>query len=387
MKTVVLNEKGRNLWDQKLRTYHVSTVSEAPEDLIPGASVFVELESGEFAGIGYFNSNSKLPLRILSFTRNCIDADFWREKIQKALDYRLTFYSPEDSFRLIFGDSDEIPGLIVDKFSTYLSVQITTAGIEEYSETILDVLKEIFDPDAIVLACDSLPRKKEGLELYRKVAFGNCPSVITADVDGVIHAIDLLSGHKTGFFLDHRLNRKTAAELSRGKSVLDMFCFTGAFGLKAARNQASNVTSVDIHEPSINLGIESARLNGLSDNIQFIKAEAFDFLSETSETWDLVFLDPPSFVRGHRRARRNLSNYRKINALGLKAVSPGGIFVTSCCSFHVSRDDYLNVLKSALVTSNRSGKIFHVGCQSPDHPFIPGVNGTDYLKCFFIKLD
>lgn len=387
METVVLNCKGSSLRRNHLQTYHISTIEDVPGDLSPGTPVQVIDDTRTFAGYGYYNPQSKLPLRILSFEEQSIDHSFWMNRLKQALNYRLTFYKAHDSFRLIFGDADGIPGLIVDKFSTHLVVQVTTAGIENYLNQVLDALEELCSPDSIVLACDSLPRKKEGLELYRTVARGKCPDLCLADIDGIDHFIDLKSSHKTGFFLDHRVNRSNAASYCQDRSVLDMFCFSGAFGIRAARNRATSVTAVDIHAPSLELGQKTADHHGLSDRMTFFKAEAFEFLATTTQQWDTVFLDPPSFVRGSRRARRNLSNYKKINTLGLQVTKPHGLYITSCCSFHVSRNDYLDVLSTAMIQSGRTGRIFHMGWQSPDHPSRPGVDGTDYLKCFFVKLD
>ncbi|MCD4654871.1 class I SAM-dependent rRNA methyltransferase [bacterium] len=385
---VSLKESGFKLWQQGRRTFHESTIADVPAGLPSGASVDIKLPNGNLGGRGYFNGLSKIPLRLLTYNNEIIDINFWLNQFKIALGFRLDFYPEEDSFRLIFGDSDKIPGLIVDKFGNYLVIQITTAGIERHSENILAALDILFEPHGIVLACDSLPRKKEGLELYRIQVKGEpLYHPVQAKVDGVQYLIDILHGHKTGFFLDHRKNREFAAKLCKGKNVLDMFCFSGAFAIAASLQHADHVTAIDIHEPSIALGRKSAELNGVSDKLEFVRAEAFDFLASTDTKWDLVFLDPPSFVRGNKRARRNLFNYRKINRLALNIVSPGGILVTSCCSFHVSREDYMGVLESALQQAGCSGKIFHVGCQSPDHPIIPGADGTDYLKCFFLKKD
>ena len=385
--TVKLKESGVKLWKAQKQTYHEKHIEEAPAGIPVGASVQALLPDGTFAGKGYYNSNSRLSLRLLTFEEEPIDREFWHRRLSKALDYRLCFYHTNDSFRLIFGDSDRVPGLIIDKFSDVIVVQITTAGIELCKEDILDALEGLFYPKAIVLACDSLPRKKEGLELYRDVVRGSVTGPVLADIDGIGHLVDVLNGHKTGFFLDHRCNRQMAAEFSKDRDVLDMFCFTGAFAMRAAFAGATLVTAVDIHEPSIETGVLTAKHHQRSDQVNFVRAEAFDYLANTEQKWDTIFLDPPSFVRGSKRARRNLSNYRKINAFAMNCLKPEGILITSCCSFHVSRKDYLEVIESALETSGRSAKIFRTGYQSPDHPAIPGVDGTDYLKCFFLKME
>jgi 23S rRNA (cytosine1962-C5)-methyltransferase len=166
-----------------------------------------------------------------------------------------------------------------------------------------------------------------------------------------------------------------------------LFCFSGAFGIKAALNGAESVISVDIHEPSIDLGRKSSDANQVSHILDFQRFEAFEFLTSTDRKWDVIFLDPPSFVRGSRRARRNLNNYRKINSLALNCLAPDGILVTSCCSFHVKRHDFMQVIHDAMGHSNRRGRVFHSGSQSPDHPIIPGMDGTDYLKCFSLLFD
>ena len=317
------------------------------------------------------------------------DRDFWLDAVHSALKFRHRFYSPEESFRVVFGEADHLPGLIVDKFGEYLSVQVTTAGIELQRDLILEVLDEILNPKGIILTCDSLPRKKEGLPLYRRVAGGDVPTQILAPVDGVSHWIDCVNGHKTGFFLDHRVNREWAAELCSGKRVLDLFCYSGAFGIRAGLKGAQEVDCIDIFEPALDLGEQTALLHGIGQTVRFQRAEAFSYLAGAAEKkkWDVIFLDPPSFVRGSRRAQRNQANYRKITMLALGALAPNGILVTSCCSFHVTRTDFIQTTQSAFTLQDRNCRIFRIGCQSPDHPILPGVEGTDYLKCLFTAAD
>ncbi|MBN1879270.1 class I SAM-dependent rRNA methyltransferase [bacterium] len=386
---VRLNDTGYKAWENHRNTFGEECIAETPSGIEPGATVSVICPSGHFAGIGYFNRLSRLPLRLLSREAMFPDREFWINSIQSALMFRHRFYTSDESFRIVFGEADQIPGLIVDKFGSVLSVQVTTAGIERHQEVILDVLEELLHPEGIFLSCDCLPRKKEGLPLYRRVARGEVRESFFAPVDGVIHAIDCLHGHKTGFFLDHRLNRHWTAELCKGKQVLDLFSYSGAFGIRAALHQAEHVLCVDIFEPALTLGRTTARFHDIESLIEFKRAEAFAFLNDPSnnESWDVIFLDPPSFVRGNRRAQRNQANYRKIAFLALNALAPGGILVTSCCSFHVSRTDFIKITENAFIQKNRDCRIFRIGSQSPDHPILPSVEGTDYLKCLFTAAD
>lgn len=387
--TVRLNDHGTKIFLRHLQTFGTDSIADIPAGLQPGECVRIVTENTVFAGIGYVNQHSRIPLRILSFDDRYPDKNFWIQSIRAALAYRYRFYNPEDSFRVVYGDADHLPGLIIDKFSDCLSVQITTAGIERYVDTILDTLQEIFQPAGIMLACDSLPRKKEGLNLFRHTARGAIPEPYYAVVDGVEHAVNFYKSHKTGFFLDHRDNRRSAARLCSGKTVLDVFCYSGSFGILAGLQDAEHVTCVDIFEPALEMGRCTAKRHGIAERMDFIRAEAFGYLGQHTHhrKWDIIFLDPPSFVRGKHRSQRNLSNYRKIATLALENLAPGGILITSCCSYHVSREDFMAVTFDAFCRHDRTCRVFHIGSQSPDHPVHPGIEGTDYLKCFFIAAD
>jgi len=382
---VQINDRGLELWRRRIRTLPDSTIADAPPGVGCGETVAIRLPDGTVSGTGYFNVHSRLPLRILAFDNRPIDSEYWYSLIENALRYRRRFYSDGESYRWIFGEADEIPGLIVDVFGNVVVVQVTTAGLEKYLELILDCVEAIVKPVAVVLACDSLPRRKEQLPLYRTVARGVLPGPFFTDIDGVAHLIDPVNGHKTGFFLDHRDNRERAAGMCAGKTVLDMFSYSAAFGIRAALSGAAAVTSVDVFEPAVEWGRKTALYHQCSDRLHVLKAEAFDFLKNTDQSYDLIFLDPPSFVRGSRRARRNLSNYIKINRFALDALTENGILVTSCCSFHVTPDDFSEIITSALYQSGRSARVFHIGSQSPDHPILTDVPGTAYLKCVFLE--
>jgi 23S rRNA (cytosine1962-C5)-methyltransferase len=385
---VILSAQGVRALEQGNTIIPADLVSRPSDTCDPGSLVTVLSPSNTLMGTGYFNALSRIPLRMLTDGPEPVDADFWSKRIESAYRYRQQFYCDTDSYRVIFGESDGFPGLVADWYSGVLVVQITTAGMERLFPLLLPLIKEQLSPRALILSCDSLARKKEGLTTYRKVEFGRGNGPFQAEIDGLQQWIDPLTGHKTGFFLDHRLNRVRGAMFCKGKRVLDMFCYSGDFGIRAAGNSAESVTAVDIFNPAIELGKKTAADHGLTDRTHFIRAEAIDFLSNACrrDTWDVIFLDPPSWVRGAGRSRRNLNTYRKVNRLALQRLAPNGILITSICSFHVTRNDFFTLLGRALHESGRIGRVFETGSASPDHPVKPGVPGMDYLKCFFLQM-
>ncbi|MBN1355239.1 class I SAM-dependent rRNA methyltransferase [bacterium] len=388
-RAAVLTDKALQLIREGHAIFTPSSIARVPDPVEPGATVRVLSPAGELIGLGYFNGLSRIPLRILTFTDEPVDRGFWDRRIEAAWRFRRKFYSRKDSFRIVFGEADGFPGLVADWFSGVLVVQITTAGMERQMECVLPVLVDRLSPKAVILSCDSLARKKEGLPCYRRIETGRIDIPFQASVDGIRSWMDPMTGHKTGFFLDHRLNRKRAAEFCHGKRVLDMFCYSGDFGIRAAMAGASDVTLVDIFESALGLGSRTAADHGVSNRCDFIRAEAVDFMTRYAgrDRWDVIFLDPPSWVRGAGRARRNLANYRKVNRLALQCLALGGLLVTSICSYHVSREDFLRLLGHALHEADRTGRIFETGGAGPDHPILPGLEGTDYLKCFFLELE
>ncbi len=353
----------------------------------PGATVSIISENGEFLGKGYCNTNSKIPLRLMSYENEKIDFDFILRRCLTAAEYRHKFYSPTGSYRLIHSEADGLPGLIIDKFNAHYCVQISTFGIERLKPWITEILVRCFNAESLFFLCDSLGRKKEGLECYKQIAHGKPVLPLCAEIDGVEYYFDPLSGHKTGFFLDQRENRRLSALISPGKRVLDLFCYCGAFSIASSLAGADHVDAVDIFQEGIDWGKRSASHHKLESRITFHRQEATQFMkSNTGQKWDVVFLDPPSLVRGYRRAKRNLSNYRKINRLALELVNPGGVFVTSICSYHVTPDDFHRILGEVFHDSKRNGYIFRQCGASFDHPVFPGRSETDYLKTFFIQI-
>ncbi len=384
-----LNPSGLSALQSGCITFRNYWIDSAPDDIQPGELVSVTGLNSEFLGLGYYNPESKIPLRFLTRENTSINGEFWKKRFNAASSYRNQFYAPDDSYRLVFGEADQLPGLIIDKFGSLLVLQITTAGMERFKDEIIKNLVDVYSPDCIILACDSLPRKKEGLPLYREVAHGSYQPPFLAKIDGVHHYIDPLIGHKTGFFLDHRENRKYAASFCRDRRVLDIFSYSCAFGISAALQGADHVTCVDIFEPGLALGQITSDFLNLSDRMNLVHHEAFQYLDSVAdiEGWDLIFLDPPSFVRGHRRAKRNIKNYRKINALALSRLNPGGILATSICSYHVSMSEFMNIIKEISNQAGRRGYIFHIGHSGPDHPGRSHQPEPDYLKSIFIQFE
>jgi len=384
---LILKQTGKIQLESGIQTIRAREIESADESIAPGDLVEILGPDKLFCGLGYFNHQSRIPLRILTRKKETIDEEFWMRRLDSAWKYRSHFYTRENSCRLVYGEADNLPGLVIDRYCDLYVVQITTAGMEKQSELLVKLLIQQFNPSCIILSCESLPRKKEGLPLYRKVVHGEYQSPAKIVVDDIVYLVDPMTGHKTGYFLDQRENRLFASKLCRDKHILDIFCYTGAFGIAAALNDARNVTFVDIHEPSIDLAKRNVNYHGISNRCKIRKAEAFQFLAETDEKYDLIFLDPPSFVRGHQRARRNMSNYRKLNNLALQCLAPEGILVSSNCSYYVNKHEFSSIIGKAQTETGRSGRIFHFGQTGPDHPHRAEIPDTDYLKCFFIQLD
>ena len=362
-------------------------IPETKTEIAPGTIIDILSSTGQFIGRGYYNSNSKIPLRILSFDDEPIDYTFLLKRFEKARKYRERFFSPSDSYRLIHAEADGLPGLVIDKFNRHYCVQITTYGMERLKPIIIDILNNKLKAESIFLLCDSLSRKKEGLEPYRQIEFGNPKLPLYAEVNAIRYYFDPLKGHKTGFFLDQQANRFHAAEFCHGLTVLDMFCYCGAFSIIAAHHGAAEVHGVDIFSEGLEWANQTAAFHHLESIVTFHREEGTEFMIRHQDRmFDVVFLDPPSLVRGYRRARRNLNNYKKLNRLALKLIKPKGMLITSICSYHVSFDDFQQIIGEVFYDSHRNGYIFSRGHAGFDHPVFPGRKETDYLKTFYIQL-
>lgn len=389
MKKVIVKWNKRHI-DRHLWIFSNDIISDL-KTYEKGDLVKIVDQKGKFRGTGYINPSSLIAIRILSYEDEEINKDFFKKRINDAVDYRTSVGATSfDSYRVIFGEADGLPGLIVDKYDDYLSVQILTAGMEKLFSVLKDVLIETFSPRGIILRNDAQVREMEGLRLFKEICYGKIDSMPIINEDGVLFKVDLLEGQKTGFFLDQRANRLYLRKLLKersGAKILDCFSYSGGWALSSAFGKNNNVTAVEISDKACHLIKENANLNEL--NVKVEKADVFDYLKqkyEIKERYDLIILDPPAFIKSRAKIKEGVKGYKEINVRAMKLLNKGGILVTSSCSYHISKEGFLEMLKDAAGDCKKTFRIIKMGGQSEDHPVLLSMRETDYLKTFFLVL-
>jgi 23S rRNA (cytosine1962-C5)-methyltransferase len=372
--------------DRRIRRGHLWVFSNEIGDppvsrLEPGTVHELRDASGEFLGMVYVNPNSLIAARILSRKRTQIDEAFLQQRIATALAFRKRLFPSKDSFRLFFGESDLLPGLIVDKYGTVLVLQTLTAGVDALLDTILTVLIDELSPEGIYLRNDSPMRLLEGLQQEKRLAYGNIPEDLTIDSDGLRLLVDVLEGQKTGYFLDQEFNRRIMKDFTfPGAKVLDLFCYTGAWGLHAAAAGAEEVTAVDSSERALDLARSNAERNCMASRFRAVREPVIDFLKKTSEMWDVIILDPPAFVKGKAQLKEGTKGYIDANRRALTKLKPGGILITCSCSHHMDEESFENAILAASRQSGKDLRILAIRGQGPDHPYLLSMPETKYLK-------
>lgn len=367
-----------------------SAIEKTEGNVSDGGEVSIyKSEDSSFIAKGLYNSRSHIRVRLYSWnSSDILDADFFRKKIKTAIHLRLNElgFSKEDSFRVVYSESDEISGLIVDKFGPYLSIQFSSLALWKFKNEIIAELQSQLSPKAIKIRGDRAVAEKEGLVIQEEW-IGPAPTdsfLITQE--GIQQKVDLRSGQKTGYYLDQRLNRERAATFAKGKRVLDLYCYAGAFALACARGGAKEVVAVDSSEPALQLAKENIQLNGMK-NIRVQESDAFDFIqSHQNEKFDLIVLDPPRFAMTKKDLESALRKYYRLNLDALSVLSPGGILVTSSCSGSVRLEDFLDTLASVGRKAQRSIQILEIRGAAPDHPVIASCPETHYLKSVIARV-
>ncbi len=355
----------------------------------PGQQVIIEAHNGKSLGMGFVNPNTLICARILS--RNAkleLNKKFLKKRIQAAQRLReMHFSSP--FYRLVFGDSDGLPGLVVDRFGDVLAVQVTTAGMECVKDEIIQVLDNLYHPRAIVMKNKTLSRELEGLPLYEEVVLGTLPERVEIEENQTRFAVPVLGGQKTGWFYDHRMSRARLQTMVSGKRVLDLFSYLGGWGIAAANAGALSVTCVDASESALDGVDMNADLNGVTDKITTIQGNAFDVLNALrieGEKFDIVVVDPPAFIKRKKDTKKGIEAYRRINEMAMRVLNKDGILVSASCSHHMSRDDLLHSIQLAARHIDRTVQLFEQGHQGPDHPVHPAILETEYIKTLFFKV-
>ena len=351
-----------------------------------------------FLGIGMFNSRSKIRIRWLAPDRVAIDRRFFEQRLRNALAVRRRHMPDATSYRVVNAESDFLSGLIVDKYEESLVLQISSLGMDRRKADIVAALEATLAPKTIVERSDVASRKFEGLSPAQGTLFGPETTTVQARMNGLAFEVSLLEGHKTGLYLDQQINYLRVAELARGipnANVLDCFSFTGGFGLHAARAGAARVHMLDLSEEALAIARRQADANGLGACCSFEACNVFDWLKTRTTTgpheklvpvFDVIVLDPPSFTRNRAAVPDALRGYKEIHLRALKLLKPGGLLATFCCSHHVDARTFLDVLLSAAFDARKLLRRVATFSQSPDHPVLPSIPETEYLKGYAIEL-
>ncbi len=355
--------------------------------LEPGSVHELSDSRGEFLGMVYANPASLITARILSRKRIPIDLDFCLSRIQAAATRRKRLFPDREAYRLIFGEGDLMPGLIVDRYGPVLAVQSLTAGMDRLQEDVIQALVEVIQPEGVFLRNDSSFRALEGLPLEKKIAYGTVPDPLIVQSHGLQFQIDVPQGQKTGFYLDQESNRPVLAQyVFPGATVLDLFCYSAAWGLYAAAAGAGFVTAVDSSRSALELAAANAALNDMQDRFTFVRDSVLDFLKKTHDQWDVVIVDPPAFIKNRNQVKEGVKGYIDLNRRALGKIKPGGILVTCSCSHHLDAQSFEDVLQSASKQSGKELRILDVRGQGPDHPVLLSMPETRYLKVMVAQL-
>jgi len=354
----------------------------------PGQPVRIITHGGHSLGQGYVNPHSLICARLITQDpRQSLGPALWVRRLQQALELRQRLYD-QPYYRLVYGEADGLPGLVVDRYGDLLVVQISTAGMEHIRTDLLAALDKVVRPKCIVLRNDSSVRELEGLPLANEVVLGEPPGTVEVPEHGNRFLVSPLTGQKTGWFFDQAENRGRLARFGKPKRALDVCSYLGAWGLRAASLGAKEVVCVDSSATALEGVGENAERNGLLDRVSGLQGDAFDvlrLLKEQGERFDLVMLDPPAFIKRRKDEREGLLAYQRLNRLALDVLAPGGLLVTSSCSFHLGRDEFLRTVQQAARRANFSLQLLESGGQGPDHPIHPAIPETAYLKTFFLR--
>jgi len=356
-----------------------------------GGVVDVTDAKGKFLGRGYANPASLISVRILSRRRK-EDIDhpsFYADRLRDAVALRQDVYPGRQSCRLVFSEADGLPGLVVDRYGDTLAVQITTLGMEVRKPQLEAALREVTGASSAVLRNDASVRGLEGLPQNREIWFGEPPEEVEIDEFGVRFMVPLLGGQKTGHFFDQADNKRWAAQLCRGRRVLDVYSNTGGWALHALMAGATHATTIDSDAGNQVRTMRNAQLNGVADRIEAVAAEgkkALQALVHAGKRYGAVVLDPPAFAKQRKAAGSALKGYQEINALGLMLIEHGGYLFTSSCSWHIEEDRFIAEVASAAREAGRALKMVHRGEQSADHPVLPAVPESRYLKSFAFRV-
>ncbi len=377
--------RGGHLW---VYSNEVDTARNPLGNFTAGDLVVVRDASGGILGSAYMEPQALIcgrvyaPGEALNFDRELIE-----RRLATALSGRQAAFD-KPFYRLVYGDSDTLPGVVIDRFGDYLVVQCNNAGIERYREQLIAALAALLQPAGILLRGDSRLRREQGLAADAEVVQGEMPAQVELEENGVRFLAPVFAGQKTGWFYDHRMSRARLAAWVAGRTVLDVYSYIGGWGIQSAAFGATEVTCLDSSAQALE-GVEAnAGLNGLQERVTTLRGSAPETLSalqQQGRSFDVVILDPPAFIQRKKDLKKGITAYRRINELGLKLLNPGGLLVSASCSMHLSRADLMGAMQQAAVRAGCQLRVVEQGAQGPDHPIHPAIPETEYLKAVFAR--
>ena len=380
--------------DRRIRAGHpwvfsneIGRIEGEPE---PGAACELFDVGGSLLGTGYHNPRSLIAVRLLSLQREDIDTvEFFEQRIAAALTHRKSLYPGLETFRLVYGESDHLPGLVVDKYGEYLSIQLLSAGMDARRSLIVEALQRLLAPAGIIARNDVAVRTMEGLTEEVELLAGAIPDAVLMQENGLTFEVDLWRGQKTGGFLDQKENHLLLNGLVSGKDVLDCFCYSGSWAAHAGFFGAKSVLGLDISERAVALASRNAALNGLTDRVSFEECDAFDRLRSLKlegRSFGTVVMDPPAFVKNRKQIAEATKGYITINRRALELLEPGGYLITCSCSYHMGREPFREMLVTASRQAKREVRLVTARSQAPDHPVLLSFPESEYLKCLVLQV-
>jgi 23S rRNA (cytosine1962-C5)-methyltransferase len=384
MGLLTLTSKGLS-WFLKGHPWVFRDDLEKIQDSPPGGIVSLERRNGQFLAQGFYSDRSKIAFRLISRNREPIDRAFWKGRIQRAAQFRQLAVEKTNAYRVVYGESDGVPSLIVDRYGAHWVMQTLSQGADRETGLFADLLAELFQPSSITVRNDLAVRDLEGLPQEKKMILGDSPGRVEVFEGDVRYRVDPWSGQKTGAYLDQRENRLRAGRLLRGR-VLDAFCYQGLFALHTARS-AAQVTGIDSSPEALEQAKENARLNDLG-NIEFLRENVFDFLkgeAERGNRYDGINLDPPAFAKSRGDVDAAVHGYKELNLRAIRLLSPRGILVTSSCSYNLSESRFLELLRDCARDARADLWVLEKRGQGADHPVLLTFPESSYLKCLFLQ--
>lgn len=391
--TVVLKPRRAQPFFNRHPWVFAGTISRLVGDPQPGDEVLVRSAEGQFVARGLFNPDSNITVRLYSWDESqALDSAFWASRLDAALALRRDVMVGDETtaYRLVFSESDGLSGLTVDKYGDWLMVQITSRALADRRDLLFDLLQDRLQPRGIWLRTEKGIGESEGLKLTDGLVRGEVPPrPLSIKENGLTFLVDVAEGQKTGAFLDQRENRAAVTRFTNGKRVLDLFCYSGGFGITAASRGASSVICVDSSQPALDAARVNADANQIGDRIEFVRSDVFKYLEQakaSGDQFDVVVLDPPKMARSQSGFDQAMRGYHSLNAMSASLLRSGGILVTCSCSGRVSREDFELMLANVATSLRRPIQILESRGQPPDHPVSPNCPENSYLKCYICRV-